>query len=795
MYKLLFMAKNNAKKQKGDMITFVILTFISAFLMVNCFTVLTGLGKVLDTNFEKMNGAHILFWVGNSVSETGAAEKAFKENRYITEYEVTPKAHMHVEYRNANEKDFSSFEFMAEAFEENPSVMKVEKPDNLQKNDILLPFNLKSRFNIGDTMQIRIGGKIFDMNVAGFVEDPYFCSTLNISMHSIYLSEEMINTLCDEPKGAIHGSFYKGIADTGLLKENGLTTIELEGEIGDGYKKHIAEYGPDRDESGVGYILLNWDMMKNGTKILPNIVMAVIAVFSILILLIGLIIISFSIRNFIQKNMKNTGILEASGYTVSQLRWALTLQITMTAVIGALLGIVLAVLVFDISGDIYSKVVGLRWNQPINPIVLAEAFLALVSLVFIVARLVSRRYKKITVLDALRGGIITHSHKKNLFTFDKTPLPVSVVLSLKETFGGIGKTIVMSFMIMILSVVTMIGFGMKVNFGGNPDGLIKLMAFEMSTMVVTGDDNILEDLRTNEKVESVFAQAALEPNLTFNGRTAMHKAYAVDDMKYTQNTNIIEGRMQKTDNEIMVTAAIAEDFGIKIGDVVELENAEIKAEYLVVGINQRMEQYGRTIYMTTEGLKRIMNSDIHYNYYVNAKPGVSYDDLKAELEKLEAEKNIELESVELEKYMGDTIDTLTMTMQLICGVIVVITILIVIFVESLIIRAKLGREWRGMGISKALGETSFGLISQIMLSNIPAVLIGGILGAFISEFVGKVGCRVIFSTFGIKKISFDIPVAYMILTVLGIALVAVLASALAGLKVRKLNPIELITEE
>ena len=33
MYKLFFIAKNNMKKQKGDMITFFILTFIAAFLM------------------------------------------------------------------------------------------------------------------------------------------------------------------------------------------------------------------------------------------------------------------------------------------------------------------------------------------------------------------------------------------------------------------------------------------------------------------------------------------------------------------------------------------------------------------------------------------------------------------------------------------------------------------------------------------------------------------------------------------------------------------------------------------
>ena len=147
MYKLFFIAKNNMKKQKGDMITFVILTFISAFLMVNCFTVLTGLGKVLDTKYENMNGAEILFWVGDSVSETGAAQKTFSENGYITEFEVTPKAHMYVEYKNATEDEFSSFEFLAEPFEEDPSVMKVEKPAGLKKNDVLLPYNLQGIFS------------------------------------------------------------------------------------------------------------------------------------------------------------------------------------------------------------------------------------------------------------------------------------------------------------------------------------------------------------------------------------------------------------------------------------------------------------------------------------------------------------------------------------------------------------------------------------------------------------------------------------------------------------------------
>jgi hypothetical protein len=56
---------------------------------------------------------------------------------------------------------------------------------------------------------------------------------------------------------------------------------------------------------------------------------------------------------------------------------------------------------------------------------------------------ISSTYKKITVLDALRGGINTHNYKRNYFPLEKTPLPVPMVLSLKETFGGLGRNLLM----------------------------------------------------------------------------------------------------------------------------------------------------------------------------------------------------------------------------------------------------------------------------------------------------------------------------------------------------------------
>ena len=102
----------------------------------------------------------------------------------------------------------------------------------------------------------------------------------------------------------------------------------------------MAKY-PLEDKQGAGYLIINWDLMKQGSAMLPVMVIAIILIFAVLIMIIAIVIISFSIKNFIRRNMKNTGIMEACGYTVAELRLALTIQITSVAFIGSITGIIL----------------------------------------------------------------------------------------------------------------------------------------------------------------------------------------------------------------------------------------------------------------------------------------------------------------------------------------------------------------------------------------------------------------------------------------------------------------------
>ena len=129
--------------------------------------------------------------------------------------------------------------------------------------------------------------------------------------------------------------------------------------------------------------------------------------------------------------------------------------------------------------------------------------------------------------------------------------------------------------------------------------------------------------------------------------------------------------------------------------------------------------------------------------------------------------------------MEGTLGIVSDSMKMLCVVIAIITILIVIFVESLVIRAKIVKEWRGMGISKALGMTSGQLIAEIMMSNAPTIIVGMLIGTAVSRVAGEKLTVLIFSFFGISHVDFDISFIWMIVTAVGILLVALIASGLS----------------
>ena len=144
---------------------------------------------------------------------------------------------------------------------------------------------------------------------------------------------------------------------------------------------------------------------------------------------------------------------------------------------------------------------------------------------------------------------------------------------------------------------------------------------------------------------------------------------------------------------------------------------------------------------------------------------------------------------------GGLFSMLKISIASILMIIMIVTAFVVGLAEALLIRTRITKEWRNLGVNKALGFTSNQLIVQLMLSNIPAILIGIVIGLVAVTLFGDKLILLMYAIFGFKKVAFDLSLFSYICVVFVIVGVAMIVSWLNGKRIRDLEPVKMITEE
>lgn len=792
MYRFFFIAKNNIKKQKSDMITFFILSALSSLFIFISASFLADTGKVIDTNMEKINAADIFIITGYSEPAIAKMEELIKGNVYFKNYEVEEYLDCSSKYRLKGSKNWIEYPLFVSSYEKPQKIQTLSiDASDFSGDDIIIPISLGSSFKIGSTFQLKIGDNIYDFKVAGYNEDNLFCSPMNMGTYKIYVSDRMYETLrFENPKGAYDSRYVKTqLTDT--AKKKHIDTNKLSDSIGDellNWYNDYARANPDFQMPSTN--VLPAELMKTGSMILPFVFVALIFLFAVIIFAIAIVIINFSVKNFIMTNMKNTAIMEASGYTVRELVLILLFQLIMISGLGVAVGITIGALLLDKIGILILITLGLTWNQPVNTVVVLSVFLGFCLVVACLTLLLGREYSKVSVLSALRGGVNTHNYKKNLFSFDKTNLPIAVTLSLKDTFGRFKNQLGIIFIMMILSLSSVVAFGMTDTFG-NDEGVLKIGGFDVYDAFFSGDESMEETVRSMKAVESTRREIWMGVNYSHKKNKQNITTRCFSDTSNIIGGSIIEGRWPKHPNEVMLGTNTASRLGVSLGDVVTVRNDMADESFIVCGICQTMNNMGMMAFMTIDGLSKVTTVPESMQVCVHLKKGVSFAEFEKEFKDVYPEVTV----TDYQVAAHQTVGLITSGIRLFAYFVSLLTILIVAFVESLIVRTNINKQWRNLGVSKALGFTSKDLILQVMLSNIPSILIGVTLGLVLSPFLGSRLMVSTFLIFGFKRIDFNIaPESYLFTAVIIIG-VALITSGLIGRRIKGLEPVKMITEE
>ncbi len=792
MYRFFFIAKNNIKKQKSDMITFFILSSLSALFIFISASFLADTGKVIDTNREKINSADILVIAGYSEPVISKLEEIIKGNVYLKNYETEDYLALVSKYRLKGNKNWIEYPFYLSSYEK-PSTMQTMSIDasGFSGNEVVIPISLSTSFKVGDTLQLKVGDNIYNLKVTGYNEDNFFCSPLNLGIYKMQVSDKLYETiLFENPKNASEGRYLKSqLTDT--AKKKHIDTNALADELGDDLMNWYNDYSAAHPETAMVDInIVSADLMKTGAMILPLIFVAMTFLFAIIMLAIAIVIINFSVKNFIMTNMKNTAIMEASGYTIRELVLILLFQLLLVSGIGAVVGIVLGALLIDKIGIIILITLGLRWNQPVSAAVALSVFWGICFLISVLTVYLGREYSKVSVLSALRGGVNTHNFKKNYFSFDKSSFSISVTLALKETFGKFRNQLGVIFIMMILSLSTIVAFGMMDTYGSD-EGVLEMGGFDVYDAFFSGDESMENTVRSMKTVENTRREIWMSVNYYYKRNKQSLTTRAFTDTSTIIGGSVLEGRWPKHPNEVLLSTNSATRLGASLGDVVTVKNDMAEESYIVCGIGQTMNNMGMMAFMTTDGLSKVTALPDSMSVCVNFKPGVTF----AEFEKEFKDAYPEVAVTDYAEAAHQTVGLITGGMKAFAFFVTLLTILIVAFVESLIVRTNINRQWRNLGVSKALGFTSRQLIGQVMLSNLPAILIGVMTGLLLSPILGSKLMVSTLAIFGFKKINFNIdPLSYLF-TAMIICGVALATAAIMGRRIKSLEPVKMITEE
>ncbi|MCR5503456.1 MAG: hypothetical protein K6F53_10640, partial [Lachnospiraceae bacterium] len=251
MYRYFFIAKNNIRKQKSDMITFLLMTMITAFLLFISISYMTGIGDVIDSVYKKINGTDLTFIASPDRLTEEKLKGVILENPYCGSYEITKNLTVaNAKYGKRPDRKMSEYGFVFISYEQEINIQKISTDTvGLSGDDAVIPVRMSPDYGIGDTMYLKLGDNSYALKVKGYAEDSLYCSPMNIGDYVIYISDDLYEEiLFENPSVAKEFAVHK-VRLTADAKRKGMKQEEIldhiSSEVTDwasGYRMKHPEY-------------------------------------------------------------------------------------------------------------------------------------------------------------------------------------------------------------------------------------------------------------------------------------------------------------------------------------------------------------------------------------------------------------------------------------------------------------------------------------------------------------------------------------------------------------------------
>lgn len=615
----------------------------------------------------------------------------------------------------------------------------------IHPGEIYLPIGLKIDFSceVGDTVKVyTIYSHSYEYKVAGFIAEPVTGSE-TIGWKQCYVSDEDFTRMFEDAAAEElkHGS--EATANVHILQiyqknDANMTSAEFRRAL--------------NQETGIidfasGSITISDS--KRYTTLVPNIITSSLLVFMLVLMAVVLVMMGHSISTGIQMDYEEFGIMKSQGFSKNKIRVVFVFQYILAEILGIISGICFAVPVLKGLNNIFFYITGIL--SP-DGFAIWHSSLLICSMLFLSLAFIWLMTWKVTTISPVRA--ITGGQKTvyfdSLFRIKIRPKWLHTSLAFRQfTSKGrqyMGITFITAILVFFMMLVMVLGNVL------NSKTSLEAMGFmyqEVSIGFKTElSDEQLADIEATVEEYTPICHRYYYAQLytSFNGEQTMCGIIRNPE----ELPAISKGRAPLYDNEIVITSTLAEAYDLHMGDEVVVAHGEHKAEYMVVGYNQSMNDTGMIFFMSMEGSARIGIDNIYTGGY-----SLSDADKAGEI----AEKLNELYGEIIFAQAADDTSDLDIYDDIIGMAKLFIYILSVIFalvVVHMVCTKNFIQERRDIGIYKACGFTSGMLRLQFAVRFLIISVIGAAVGiAFglvlsgwtISQMLKMVGLSTIVVTY------------------------------------------------
>ena len=644
-------------------------------------------------------------------------------------------------------------------------------------------FMEKNHLQPGDKIRITHNSISFMVTLDGMAKDALLGSSMMGNSRFLFHREEIEKLLSDE-------TIYNGY-------QGQISYIDLKDEAGVSEIASAISQAPG--------------IMFSGARSLIKMcyVMDMIVAFTMLILSICLIIVSFVVLKFsimftIFEEFREIGVMKAIGIRNFKIRSLYLTKYLMLAVIGAFVGFFVSIPFSDLLLRSVSSNMVLEADNHFLLSVLGAILVVIVILLY--AFRCTKLVKKSSPIDAIRSGQTGECYKKKSpFRLVKSHGSTGFFMAVNDVFSAPKRymTIITTFFLCTLFVLVFVNVSSTMRsdtfittFGTRSDLYYTDLTEAMSCMNPDGRKQIEEYFA---KTEALFKKNGMPAKLCVETQYKYKVHFDGKDYSISCQQGIhtkasayeyINGVVPQNKNEIAITPTVSKLTGAKLGDTVTIDFGKETLDCVVVAYFQSMNQLGEVIRLHEDAptdftyIANVMSYQIDFDDHPSAK--------EIEVRKEKIKKLFDNEKVmNATEYCDDCMGAAS-TMESVQYLLLGITLIVVILVCILMERSFLADEKSQIAVLKAMGFGNRRVMEWHMIRfgivTLVAVLLAVLLAAICSIPATYLIGNPIFGMMGAGKVAYVIRPWKIFFLYPGIIfLMTLLASGMTALQIRTIK--------